>query len=265
MALRKQKLAILFVVALTVGCGSVGGLGGGVSLDQEWQLGQQLAAQVASQMRLVNDAQALSYLREMGERIHRVTPLANRPFEFHIVDDASVNAFSIPGGHVYVNTGLIGATQKADELAAVIAHETAHVVARHSLKQMEQAQEINTIGSILLGQNPGALQSIAAQIIGGGVMARFSRADEKQADDMGLDYLAQAGYDPHGMLDMFQRLLALDSSRPGSVAKFFTDHPGTQDRINDISTRIAKMGRTTGTVDDPEFQNIKRRVGVAPQ
>jgi predicted Zn-dependent protease len=224
-----------------------------------------LAAQVGQQMRFVNDAQSLAYLREMGERIHRVTPLANRPFEFLIVDDASVNAFSIPGGHVYVNTGLIGATMKANELAAVIAHETAHVVARHALQQMEQAQEINIIGSILLGQNPGALQQIAAQIIAGGVMARFSRADEKQADDMGLEYMAQAGYDPHGMLDMFQRLLALGNSRPSAVARFFQDHPGTQDRINDITARVNRMGRTTGTVDDPEFQTVRRRVGVAPQ
>lgn len=261
---RYSKYSIVFVVALALGCGSGGGLGGSVSLDQEWQLGQQLAAQVQQQMRLVNDPQALSYLREMGERIHRATPLADRPFNYYIVDDPSVNAFSLPGGHVYVNTGLIGATQKADELAGVVAHETAHIVLRHSIQQMEQAQEINAVGSILLGQNPGALQQIAAQIIAGGVMARFSRGDEKAADDTGLQLMTQAGYDPHGMLDMFQRLLALDSSRPSAVARFFQDHPGTTDRINDISSRINKMGNTRGIVDDPGFSMIKR-VGVTPQ
>ena len=261
---RYRQLPIVLFVALALGCGSGGGLGGGVSLDEEWQLGQQLAAQVQQQMRLVNDPQALNYLREMGERIHRATPLADRPFNFYIVDDPSVNAFSLPGGHVYVNTGLIGATQKADELAGVVAHETAHIVLRHSIQQMEQAQEINAIGSILLGQNPGALQQIAAQIIAGGVMARFSRADEKQADDTGLQLMTQAGYDPHGMLDMFQRLLALDASRPSAVARFFQDHPGTQDRINDITSRVNKMGNTRGIVDDPGFSSIKR-VGVTPQ
>ena len=262
---RYRHLPILLVVAMTLGCGSSRGLGtSSVSLDQEWQLGQQLAAQVQQQMRLVNDPQALNALRNMGERIHRATPLADRPFNFYIVDDPSVNAFSLPGGHVYVNTGLIGATQKADELAGVLAHETAHIVLRHSIQQMEQAQEINAIGSILLGQNPGALQQIAAQIIAGGVMARFSRADEKQADDTGLQLMAQAGYDPHGMLDMFQRLMALDSSRPSAVARFFQDHPGTQDRINDISSRINSMGNTRGIVDEPSFSSIKR-VGVTPQ
>ena len=260
-----QKLSVVFVVALALGCGSGAGIGGGVSLDQEWQLGQQLAAQVQQQMRLVNDPQSLAYVREMGERIHRQTPLADRPFNYYIVDDPSVNAFSLPGGHIYVNTGLIGATQKSNELAAVMAHEISHVVARHAIQQMEKAQEINAIGSILLGQNPGALQQIAAQIIAGGVMARFSRADEKQADDMGLQFMAAAGYDPHGMLDMFQRLLALDASRPSAVARFFQDHPGTQDRINDITAKINSMGRTSGTTDDPEFHTVKSRVGVTPQ
>lgn len=261
---RYTQLSVVFVVALALGCGSSGGLGTGISLDQEWQLGQQLAAQVQQQMRLVNDPQALSYLREMGERIHRQTPVADRPFNFYIVDDASVNAFSLPGGHIYVNTGLIGATQKSDELAAVVAHEISHVVLRHSIQQMEQAQEINALGSILLGQNPGALQQIAAQVIAGGVMARFSRADEKAADDTGLELMTRAGYDPHGMLDMFQRLLALDATRPSAVARFFQDHPGTTERINDISSRINRMGNTRGIVDDPGFGAIKR-VGVTPR
>lgn len=261
---RYTKFSVVFVVALALGCGSSGGLGTGISLDQEWQLGQQLAAQVQQQMRLVNDPQALSYLREMGERIHRQTPVADRPFNFYIVDDPSVNAFSLPGGHVYVNTGLIGTTQKSDELAAVVAHEISHVVLRHAIQQMEQAQEINAIGSILLGQNPGALQQIAAQVIAGGVMARFSRADEKAADDTGLELMTRAGYDPHGMLDMFQRLVALESSRPSAVARFFQDHPGTTERINDISSRINRMGNTRGIVDDPGFGAIKR-VGVTPR
>jgi len=145
-------------------------------------------------------------------------------------------------------------------LAGVMAHEISHVVARHSLQQLEKAQQINALGSILLGQNPGALQQIAAQVIAGGVMARFSRADEKQADDLGLQFMTAAGYDPHGMLDMFQTLLNLEKSRPSSVEKFFLDHPLTQDRINDISKRIAQMGNPTGIVDDPQYQSMRARV-----
>src|SRR2546427_143946 len=105
-------------------------------------------------------------------------------------------------------------------VAGVMAHEISHVVARHVIKQMQQQQTISVIGAILLGQNPGALEQLAAQILAGGAMARFSRADEKQADDMGLDLMTRAGYDPHGMLDMFQKLLSMERSGSSSVARF---------------------------------------------
>ena len=255
-----RSLSVVLALLLLGSCGSSGGIGGGsISLDEEWQLGNQMAAQVAQQVHIVNDPQALAYIRDVGERLHAQTPVANRPFEFEIVDDPSVNAFSIPGGHIYVNSGLIGTAGKADELAAVLAHEISHVVARHVIKQAEKQQEISAIGSILLGQNPGALQSLVAEVVAGGAMARFSRADEKQADDMGLDLMSRAGFDPHGMLDFFQRLLALQQGGNSSVARFFADHPGTQDRIDDINGKIAKMPKTSGIVDEPEFQAIRGR------
>jgi beta-barrel assembly-enhancing protease len=260
---RTSFLALVLVGALAAGCGSggLGATGSSVSLDQEWQLGDQMAAQVAQQMQLSNDATAKAYLTQVGERIHAATPLANRPFTFDIVNDPSVNAFSIPGGHIYINSGLIAQADKADELAGVVAHEISHVVARHVIKQVETQQEIGAIGSILLGQNPSALQQLLAQVIAGGAMARFSRADEKQADDLGLDFLAKAGYDPHGMLDMFQKLLSMEKGGNSSVSRFFADHPGTQDRIDDISSRISKMGNPTGIVDDPAYHtNLRDRV-----
>jgi predicted Zn-dependent protease len=260
MQTRVRNYSLFVVLLLLSGCSSLGGGGASsVSLDQEWQLGQQMAAQVAQQTRFVNDPQAVAYISSVGERIHRVTPLAGRPFDFHIVDDPSVNAFSIPGGHIYINRGLITQANQVDMLAGVMAHEISHVVARHVLKQVEQQQQIGVIGSILLGQNPGALQTLLANVLAGGAMARFSRADEKQADDLGLQYMIAAGYDPHGMLDMFQKLLSLEKTSPSAVDKFFLDHPVTQDRINDISRRIG-TGRPTGTVDDPEYQAIRQRM-----
>jgi len=172
-----------------------------------------------------------------------------------------VNAFSIPGGHIYINSGLIAHADKEDMLAGVVSHEISHVVARHVIKQVETQQEIGAIGAILLGQKPGAIQQLLAQIIAGGAMARFSRADEKEADDLGLQFMAQAGYDPHGMLEMFQKLLSLEKGGDSSVSRFFADHPGTQDRINDITNRIAKMGNPTGIVDNPAYHaDLRDRV-----
>jgi predicted Zn-dependent protease len=255
-----RSLSGVVTLLVLASCGSGGGLGGGsISLDEEWQLGNQMAAQVAQQVHIVNDPQALAYIRDVGERLHAQTSIANRPFEFEIVDDPSVNAFSIPGGHVYVNTGLIGTAGKADELAAVLAHEISHITQRHVIKQAEKQQQISVLGAILLGQNAGALQTLVAQVLAGGAMARFSRADEKEADDKGLELMVRAGYDPHGMLDFFQRLVALEKGGNSSAARFFADHPGTQDRIDDISGRIAKMAKTSGIVDEPDFQAIRGR------
>jgi predicted Zn-dependent protease len=253
-ATRTAALGIILTLAL--GCAS--GSTGGVSLQDEWQLGNQMAAQVEQQYKLVRDPAALAYVRSVGEKIHAHTPMASLPFDYEIVDDPAINAFSLPGGHVYVNTGLIGAASKADELAGVLAHETAHVTQRHVVKQLVQQQQINTLGSILLGQNPGGLQTLLAQVVAGGAMARFSRADEKEADDRGLEFMQAAGYDPHGMLDMFLRLQQEEKSRPGAVERFFADHPMTQDRINDIQKRV---GNASGVRDEPGFQETKQRVG----
>jgi predicted Zn-dependent protease len=256
-------IAVLFVVALA-GCGSsgIGGASGSsVSLDQEWQLGQQMAAQVAQQVHFVNDPVANAYVRAVGERIHAQTPLADRPFDFHIVDDPEINAFSIPGGHVYVNRGLIGAIDKADELAGVLGHEESHIVARHVIKQAEQQQTIGAIGSILLGQNPGVLQQLVAQVLAGGAMARFSRADEKEADDLGVRFMTAAGYNPQGMVDLLETLQAQEKTQPGKVARFFADHPLTPDRIRDVQGRVGSMASSSGLItDEPEFHEAKARV-----
>jgi len=256
-------VSLVVVMALAAGCGSGGGVlgnatGSSISLDEEWQLGNQLAAQVDQQVQLNRDARLNAYVRDVGERIHARTPLANRPFDFKVINDASVNAFSLPGGHIYVNSGLITQADKADMLAGVLAHEISHVVGRHSIKQVEQQQQISVIGSILLGQNPSALQSLLANILAGGAMARFSREDEKEADDLGVGFMSAAGFDPHGMLDMFQKLLSLEQSQPNAVEKFLSDHPTTQSRINDIRNRI--QGMPAGIVDEPAYQEARRAV-----
>ena len=237
-------------------CGSGGfGSGSSVSVEDEWQLGQQMAAQVAQQMRVGTDP----YVTQVGNRLVSQTQYANLPFHFYVVDDPSVNAFAIPGGHIYVNRGLIAQADRANMLAGVLAHEISHVTQRHVIKQAENQQAIGAIGSILLGQNPNALAVLVANIAAGGAMARFSRADEKEADDVGLELMVKAGYDPHGMLDMFQKLLAMDQGGgSGAVARFFQDHPGTQDRINDIRNRIGN--RSGGIVDDPAYQTARRRL-----
>lgn len=257
-----RALFPVMLLILAAGCGTAGiGSGSSISLDQEWQLGDQVAAEVAQQVKFVNDPEAVGYVRAMGEQLHRQTSLAGRPFTFHIVADPAVNAFAIPGGHIYVHSGLIVQADRANMLAGVMAHEISHVVARHSIKQLEKQQAIGALGSILLGQNPGAVQTIVAQIVAGGAMARFSRGDEREADDLGLALMARAGYNPNGMVDMFQKLLRLEQSSPNAVQQFFSGHPLTKERIKDMSNEIARIGSPGGIVDDPRYQSARARVG----
>src|SRR5688500_11036577 len=191
--------AVALVMALALGCGSGGGGGNFnlISIEEEWQLGQQLSQDIARQVRFNNDPAVNSYVRSMGQRIVPETPEPfNRlPWEFHVVEDPSLNAFAIPGGHVYVHTGLIANANNASELAGVMAHEISHVVARHSTEQISRQYGLSVLAGLVLGQDPGVVSQIAAQIVAGGALARFSREAEREADELGIHAMYRAGYD----------------------------------------------------------------------
>lgn len=269
--MRRNRMAnlglALSLVTLLGACASGSGVNKGdfnlMSLQDEWALGQQLSADIARQMPIVNDAQANAYVNRLGREIVARTEMAQLPWQFHIVQDPAINAFNIPGGHVYVTTGLIGAADNASELAGVMAHEISHGVSRHGTEQLSKAYGLEIVASLLLGQNPAVYQQILAQIIGTGALARFSRSAEEEADELGTRYMYDAGYDPRGMVTMFEELLENRRGRPGRVEKFFSTHPLTEDRIRDVSKEIASLPAKSGLrSDDPDFQAMRRRVGV---
>lgn len=263
--LRLLPFALLLASLLTAACGSGGGAGNFnlISIEEEWQLGTQLSQELAGQTRFNNDAAVNAYVERLGQRIVAATPAPfnQLPWHFHVVEDPSLNAFAIPGGHVYVNTGLIAHAENASELAGVMAHEISHVVARHTTEQISRQYGISVLAGLVLGQNPGALQQLAAQIAAGGALARFSREAESEADELGIQAMYQAGFDPRGMAAMFRLLLAQQQGSPGRVEQFFATHPTTEQRIRDAETRAASLpaGRSLMT-DEPEFQSIRRRV-----
>jgi beta-barrel assembly-enhancing protease len=253
---------VVLVAMLSFACGTGGGGGDFnlISIEEEWQLGQQLSQDVAKQVRFNDDPTLNSYVRDLGQRIVSNTPAPfnSLPWQFHVVQDDSINAFAIPGGHVYVNTGLVKAAENASQLAGVMAHEISHVTARHSTEQISRQYGLSVLASVVLGQNPGALQQIAAQIVAGGALARFSREAEREADELGIQAMARAGYDPRGMAAMFRILQANSKSNPGRVEQFFATHPTTEERIKDAENRAAAMN-VQGIVDEPAFQDAKRR------
>lgn len=256
--------ATLAIVLSVAGCASSGVNQGDVnliSLQEEWQLGQQLEADLARQLDLSRDSVINGYVDRLGRRLVAQTEMANLPWEFHVVDDPEVNAFNIPGGHVYVNTGLIAATDNVAELAGVMAHEISHGVSRHGTEQLTRVYGLNILAGALLGNDPATYERILAQIIGTGTIARFSRGAEEEADRRGVRMMYEAGYDPAGMVSMFEELLSRRRARPSSVDQFFSSHPLTEDRIEITRSEIAQLPPRGGLVtSDPAFRSVRQRV-----
>jgi predicted Zn-dependent protease len=249
---------------LILGCAASGVNRGDLNLlsyNEEWQMGQQLERELSQKLKLVNDATTTSYVSQIGQRIVRQTELAGSPWEFHVVADPAVNAFNIPGGHVYVNTGLILAADNTSELAGVMAHEIAHGVARHGTERISKTYGLNIGAGLLLGQNPSLIKQIAAQIAAGGLVARFSRTDEREADRLGVQYMYQAGYNPEGMATMFEELLSERRRRPSSVEQFFSTHPLAEDRIVSVRQQARSLPRKSGLVtSDAGLNRVQQRV-----
>lgn len=261
-ATRSTGAAIALIALLVSGGCSSGGGFNIVSIEEEWQLGNQLAQDIARQMPLSNDQQALAYVNQMGQRMVNQTQMGQLPWNFHIVIDPDVNAFNIPGGHVYVTTGLIAAADNASEFAGVMAHEIAHGVERHGTQQLSQAYGLNIVAAVLLGQNPAVYQQILAQIVGTGTLARFGREAENEADEIGTRMMHQAGYNPQGMVRMFEELLRRRQGSPGSVEKFFSTHPLTEDRIRNVRRIIASLpARSNLITNEAAYNTMRSRVG----
>jgi beta-barrel assembly-enhancing protease len=263
---RRPPLAVLglalgFALLSLPGCAGMGGFNL-ISLEEEWRLGQQIEADLARQLTLVQDRDAQAYVDRIGQQIVRQTTLNNVPWRFHIVADPRINAFNVPGGLVYVNTGLIAAATDVGMFTGVVAHEVAHGAQRHATQQMSRAYGINILAAVALGQNPPIYQQIIAQIAAQGSFARFSRAFENEADRFGVRYMYDAGYDPAGMARMFQVLLAERRRNPGGVERFFSTHPLTEDRIQSIQQLRAELPPRAGLINqDPAYDAMRRRVG----
>jgi beta-barrel assembly-enhancing protease len=256
--------ATLAVTALLLGACASSGVNQGdlnlISLEEEWQLGRQLEQDIAQKVNLVNDGTVVGYVDRIGQALVAQTELANLPWEFHVVADPSVNAFNIPGGHVYVHTGLIAAADDVAELAGVMGHEIAHGVARHGTEQLSKSYGLSILAGVTLGNDPSTYQQILAQVLGGGALAKFSRDAEREADDLGVDYMAGAGYDPLGMARMFEELLARRQGRPSSVEQFFSSHPLTEERIDAVRADAASQPARNYTSRDNQLGGIQQRV-----
>ena len=235
------------------------------SLEKEMALGKALAQEVEKSSKLIDDPVVTEYVNRVGQNLVRNSD-SKVPFTIKVIDSDEVNAFALPGGFFYVDSGLILRAQEESELAGVMAHEIAHVAARHGTKSATKADMIQ-------------LASIPAMIFlpygwaGYGIyegmnlaipltFLKFSRDNEREADYLGLQYMYKAGYDPNSYVTFFERIQADEKRRPGTIPKAFSTHPPTPDRIENTQKEIAQIlpSRPEYIVSTSEFDSVKGRL-----
>ena len=277
----KRFAAILCVVVLAAAYGAdpknkksdpsqIGnrGVGKGVnfySQEKEMAMGRQLAQEVQRQAKMVDDPLIAEFVNRLGQNLARHSD-AKVPFTFYVIDDAALNAFALPGGYVFVNAGLIEIADDEDELAGAMAHEIAHVAARHMTRQATKFQMAKLaaapLGSIVGGGWTGYAAAQAANLGIPMTFLSFGRQDEAEADYLGVQYAYAAGYDPSGVISIFEKLESLERKQPGAVSKVFSSHPQDADRIGKTEREIQEIlpAKADYVVTTSEYRDIRKRL-----
>jgi beta-barrel assembly-enhancing protease len=234
-----------------------------MSVDKEVAMGRQLSAEVDREAKFIDDPVVTEYVNRVAQNIVLHSD-AKIPFTVKVIDSDEVNAFALPGGFFYVNKGLILAADNEAELAGVIGHEISHVIARHAVENQTKGTmaEIGLIASsIFLGGLPGMAIYNAEQFGALAMFMKFSRANEAEADRLGVQYMYAAGYDPNAMSTMFEKLAAQNKKKPGFLSKAFASHPQSVERMEAARALVARFPeREEYVLNTSEFQRVKARL-----
>ncbi|MBS1853142.1 MAG: M48 family metalloprotease [Acidobacteria bacterium] len=246
-----------------VGCGR--GVGNWYSVEKQVAMGKQYAMQVEAQSKIINDPVVSEYVNRVGQNIVRNSD-AQVPFTIKVIDSDEINAFALPGGFFFVNSGLILAADEEAELAGVMAHEIAHVAACHAARENTRGNLMNlaSIPLIFVGGAVGYGAYQAAGLALPMTFLKFSRGFESEADFLGLQYMYRSGYDPQAFISFFEKIQAQEKKKPGTLAKAFATHPQTPDRIEKSQEEIATIlpARPQYMVTTSEFDDVKARLAV---
>jgi len=266
--------ALLMTVLIAAGCaggkvdlGKMSNQAGEAAIDtllpvsEENKIGQKLAAELEGKVKLLANADVQKYVADLGAKVVAAaggdTPKGIR-YTFKVIDDAkTVNAFAMPGGHVYVYTGLLKKASNEAELMAVMSHEVAHVTRRHIAQTLIAANGIDAVTQLALGKNPGLVGQLASGIVANGFLLKYSRDHEREADKMGLMYEVREGYDPHGFITFFEKLKTGD---PAFLA-IIQSHPATEERIADLKKEIQKRNPVPTNIGAEAFQAMVGKLG----
>jgi predicted Zn-dependent protease len=246
-----------------VGCAK--GMGNWYSLEKQIALGKQISQQVESQSKIINDPVVSEYVNRLGQNLVRNSD-SQVPFTIKVIDSDDINAFALPGGFFYVNSGLILAADEEAELAGVMAHEIGHVAACHAAREQTRGSlmQMMTIPLIFIGGPIGYAAYEGAGLAVPLTFLKFSRGFEAQADYLGVQYMYKAGYDPQAFISFFEKVQVQEKRKPGTISKAFSTHPQTPDRIGKSQEEIAKIlpAKQEYLVSSSEFDEVKARLAT---
>jgi beta-barrel assembly-enhancing protease len=237
--------------------------------QQDLELGQQAAAEVEKQMQILNDRNIQEYIVRVGQTLAQYAPGERFPYSFKVVNASEINAFALPGGPTYVNRGTIEAAKNEAELAGVMAHEIAHVALRHGTANVCRAQQyqgvVGILGAVLGGGIAGTAATIGGSILAGSVLTKNSREAETDADVLGSQMMARAGYDPIAMADFFETLAGEQTREPSKLERWFSDHPQPRDRRDRIRRESQLLNYRGGSREVGGFAQVRQSLLGMPK
>lgn len=260
----KRLIAVPMILMLLVACVTTGP-GGKKSIviiptESEVEIGKEVVRDVESTERVLNDPQVQNYVSNIGRKIANVCDRKDVKYSFKVLDSNEINAFACPGGFIYIYKGLMKTMDNEAQLAAVLAHEVGHVVARHSMKRLQAIYGYSILMEVALG---GELSQTARQLVDaatGVILLGYGRENEYEADEFGILYAKKSGYNPKGMIQLFEKFKQLEGRPPSTFEKLLSSHPPASDRIRNGNKEINKVGGTNLPFKESEYAAIKARL-----
>ena len=254
-AMLKRRVILCMCAALMPlvlgGCATVGAVLGQMYLmpsDEEVKMGLEFSKEVPKQEKIYENVPVTVYVQAVGGRVVKNCDRQDIAYHFVVIDKDEINAFALPGGYIYVYTGLMKDIDDESQLAAVIAHEVGHVTARHSTERLTALYGYQFLVSLILGENPNGYAKLVTDMVSTGGFLRYSRANEYEADELGANYLYATGYDPNGMIELMGKLRKMETSEPSQLEVWLATHPPTGERLSKIETEIAGFPKLASPV-----------------
>jgi predicted Zn-dependent protease len=248
----------LCVALCLAGCATTGINKGQLNIitsEEEVQMGQELAVEVEKEYTIYRDPAVTAYVQSVGERVARVSDRTDIEYHFAVIEKDELNAFAMPGGYIYIYTGLMKDLDDEAQLASVLAHEVGHVTSRHSTERLTAIYGYQILANLILGENPNFWAGLVSDIFSTTGMLAYSRKNEYEADMLGTKYASAAGYDPRGMTDLLGKLDAMHDREPSKLEELLATHPPTSERLSRVESIVAGMPGTAR--NEAAYRRIK--------